>query len=165
MLVVSDTTPIISLRKAGKLNLLKELFGEVFIPRAVYCEITCNPATDEKEITAIADNQFLRVIEVENQLAVYLLREQMKLGAGESEAIVLAESIQADLMLIDEKKARRITKEMGISITGTIGLLLCAKNAGYIINIKPILDKMTEQKFHISDRLYNEELELVNENK
>ncbi len=50
-------------------------------------------------------------------------------------------------------------------ITGTIGLLLCAKNAGYIINIKPILDKMIEQKFRISDRLYNEVLELVNENK
>lgn len=165
MIIVSDTTPIISLIKADKLNLLKEIFGEVYIPSAVYHELTCYPATVEKEIIDITNNQFLRVLEVENQLAVYLLREQMNLGAVESEAIVLAKTIQADLMLVDEKKARRISKEMGISITGTIGLLLCARNTGYINNIKPILDKMIEQKFRISERLYNEILELSNESK
>ena len=126
MILVSDTTPIISLMKVGKLNLLKEMYGVVVIPFAVHDELTRNKAM-EKEIITIEKNQFLRVNEVENHFAVNLLREQMNLGTGESEAIVLAESIQADLLLIDEKRARRIAKEMGIRTTGTIGLLLHAK--------------------------------------
>ncbi len=164
MIVVSDTTPIISLMKVGKLNLLKEMYGEVVIPFAVYDELTCNAAM-AKEIITIEENQFLRVNEVDNHFAVNLLREQMNLGTGESEAIVLAESMQADLLLIDEKRARRIAKEMGIRITGTIGLLLHAKTTEHIINIKPILDEMIAQNIRISDRLYDEILTLVDEGK
>jgi len=91
MIVVSDTTPIISLMKVGKLNLLKEMYGEVVIPFAVYDELTCNAAM-AKEIITIEENQFLRVNEVDNHFAVNLLREQMNLGAGESEAIALAKT-------------------------------------------------------------------------
>jgi len=131
------------------------MYGEVVIPCAVHDELTRNTAMEE-EIITIEDNQFLRVNEVANHFAVNLLRKQMNLGAGESEAIVLAESLQADLLLIDEKRARRITKEMGIRITGTIGLLLHAKNTDHIINIKSILDKMIAQNIRISDHLYNE---------
>ena len=157
MIIVSNTTPIISLTKAGILDLLGNLYGEILIPQAVYDELTTN-STFVNEINQIKECKFLRIHNVENEFAVKLLQKQLNLDLGESEAIVLADSLHADLLIIDERKARRIAKDMGITITGTLGFLIEAKSRSKISAIKPLLDAMLNSGIRISDTLYKEAL-------
>lgn len=125
MIVISDTTPIISLLKAEQLELLKYLFGEVVIPEAVYKELITNQMF-QLETEKIKQSSFIKVGRVEDLKSVNIFRKMTGLDAGESEAIVMTKEKQADLLLMDERKGRRVAKQMGLSITGTIGVLIQA---------------------------------------
>lgn len=109
MIVVSDTTPILSLLKAGCLGLLEKLYRNVLIPKAVYRKLTENPAYLE-EAEFIKATKFFCVVEVENIKSVNVLRSVTGLDAGESEALIVYDERNADLLLMDEHKGRRIAK-------------------------------------------------------
>lgn len=96
MIVVSDTTPLISLMKIGHLDLLKIYFGEVQIPTAVFNELTINPRF-ENEAKQISECSFIHVVTVQDYKSVNLLCRVTGLDIGESEAIVLSDNMQADL--------------------------------------------------------------------
>jgi len=85
-------------------------------------------------------------------LAVHLLQES--LGAGESEAIVLAQELHAKYVLIDDALARRKAEHIGLRLTGTLGVLLMAKDAGLISAVKPIFGELRQTDFRMSDRVY-----------
>ena len=91
MIVISDTTPLISLIKIGQLNLLNHLFGEVQIPSAVFEELISNPRFPD-ESRQIRECPFIKKINVTDTNAVNLLRRSTGLDAGESEAIILSDS-------------------------------------------------------------------------
>lgn len=90
MIVISDTTPILSLLKAEQLDLLEKLFGNVIVPKTVYEELTSNPVSDSEKVV-IANCPFITVEKVCNQEYVKLLRNIAGLDAGESEALILYE--------------------------------------------------------------------------
>ena len=125
MIVVSDTTPLISFLKIGHISLLEKLFGRVFIPPAVYCELSAN-VRFQHEASQIKQSSFIEVRAVENSGAVDVLRRVTGLDQGESEAIVLADELNADVLLMDEVKGRVVSDEMGIKVMGTIGILMVA---------------------------------------
>ncbi len=131
MIVVSDTTPLISFLKIGHLDLLQKLFGEVQIPEAVFHELTENKKFFH-EAEQIKNCFFIQVVEVKEYQFVNLLRRATGLDLGESEAIILSDSIHADLLLMDEVKGREVAEEMQINIMGTIGLLMAAYQNGLI---------------------------------
>ena len=123
MIVVSDTTPLISLLKISRLDLLEKLFGEVLIPSAVFNELT----TDERfqlEANQIRQEKFIVVKEVNNLESVSILKRATGLDQGESEAIVLTDELNAELLLMDEAKGRNVSSQMGLQIMGTIGILM-----------------------------------------
>lgn len=155
MRIVSNTTPIISLIKINKLELLKELFDEVYISKGVYEELIANKAFNE-EIKLIKRSDFIKIVAVKNELAVKLLQKNMGLDLGESESIVLYDESKADLLIIDEKKGRSVAKSISLNVVGTLGILLKAKDKDLIENIKPLLDKMIDANIRISNDLYNE---------
>ena len=101
MIVVSDTTPLISLMKAAKLDLLGPLFQEVLIPNAVYAELTTNPNFAE-EAEQIKSCPFIKVVTVKEPKAVDVLQRSAGLDLGESEAIIYADDVKADVLLMDE---------------------------------------------------------------
>ena len=105
MIVVSDTTPLISLLKIGKVYLLEELFGRIFIPQAVFSELVVDKRFI-KEADIIRNNSQIEVKEVGSLEAVDILRRATGLDIGESEAIVLADELSADVLLMDEAKGR-----------------------------------------------------------
>lgn len=107
MIVVSDTTPLISLLKTWRLDLLRTLFGEVHVPNAVFGELTQNPRFKD-EAEQVRSCPFLKVGMADEGRGRHADFEDTDLG--ESEAIVLAESLGASLTLIDEIRARTIAK-------------------------------------------------------
>lgn len=160
MLVISDTTPIISLMKAGKLQLLQKMFETVIVPNAVYRELTENPkySIEAKQITECS---FIHKEIVKNEKAVHILRNVTGLDAGESEAIVMVDEKEANLLLMDEHKGRQVAKKMGIKITGTVGVLLQAYDEKLVseTDVCDCLEKMKENNIRISESLYSMVLE------
>ena len=151
MIVVSNTTPILSLYKIGRLGLLERLFGRVFVPAAVYDEISIlgkgKPGYDVIEAL-----DCIQVKQVQNTLAVGLLRSQ--LDYGEAEAIVLARELQADILMLDEKKARKVAQAGLQRVSGTIGVLQVAKDKGLIPTLKLELDALITHGIWVDNRLY-----------
>ena len=91
MIVVSDSTPLISLMKAARLDTLYELFGEVLIPEAVFHEVTTNDNFPE-EAEQIRNSAFIKVVSVGDMKSVILLQRATGLDRGESEAIIYADA-------------------------------------------------------------------------
>lgn len=157
MIVISDTTPLISLMKIDQLNLLNYLFGEVQIPSAVFEELISNSRFPD-ESRQIRECPFIKKINVTDTNAVNLLRRSTGLDAGESEAIILSDSIPASLLLMDGAKGREVAAQMGIQLMGTIGILLIANN-GNLLSKDQVLECIETLKItgrHISDKLYKQ---------
>ncbi len=154
MIVVSDTTPIISLIKINRLDILKRMFGEVHIPEAVFEELTSNVLFKE-EIQTVVECEYIKKMSVDNAKSVDLLRRSTNLDVGESEAIVLADSLKNSILLIDEAKGRKIAKTMGLNIMGTIGILLVAYEDGLLDkgSIEECIEVIRNSKLRISESL------------
>ena len=157
--VVSNTTPLIALAWLEQLDLLPTLFGTVHIPRAVHDEIHHNP--EAIGVSALGAAHWLAVTPVTNTLAVELLLDQ--LDVGESEAIVLARELQAGLLLMDERRGRRRAVQGGLSVTGTLGILIRARQRELVGPLRPLLDRLRQLPFHMSESLYTDILRRVGE--
>ncbi|MDM8564302.1 DUF3368 domain-containing protein [Candidatus Halobeggiatoa sp. HSG11] len=157
MKVVSNTTPIISLASVNKLLLLKELFGKIYIPNAVYKEIKSKEAFGYEEI----DSEYFQTVEViGTKYLGFLLNE---LDLGEAEAIILSIEIDADVLIIDERLGYKMAKSQKINVIGTLSVLFMAKQRGLIKNVKPLLDEMIQKGRWYSNTVYNHFLKQVNE--
>lgn len=107
MSVVSDATPLISLAAIGALDLLAQLFGNIVIPAAVYHEVVVAGA-GKAGAHAVANAAWIRTRAVKNKRAVRALMNSAGLDQGESEALVLAQELNATLLLLDDLAARQI---------------------------------------------------------
>ncbi|NET00533.1 MAG: DUF3368 domain-containing protein [Sphaerospermopsis sp. SIO1G1] len=160
MIIVSDTTPISELAKVNSLDLLPKIFGKVIIPQGVFNELQVGTHPAAK---LVQDLSWLEVMTVNNQQVVRELQQLFKLDLGESEAIALAEEIGASQLLIDERAARKVAMDRKLPLIGTVGVLLLAKNRGFLDSVKDVLDEMQAQGMRISDRLYVQVLTLAQE--
>ena len=157
--VVSNTTPIISLLKLNRLNLLKQLYKQIYIPVAVFKEIEAGKTKEYyKDLSEI---DWIIIVEIQDKQAVKYF---LDLDFGEAEAIVLATEINADLIILDEKLGRFHAKHADLKVTGTIGILLKAKTEGIILEIKPLLNELIRKDVWISEKLKMEILVKAGEN-
>ena len=151
MIVVADAGPLIAWAQVGHFNLLHLSYSQLRIPPAVWDEVVASgrgrPGAEEVSGTA-----WIHIVEVRDTMAVQLLRE--RLDAGESEAIVLAVELKADLLLIDEGRGRRVAESRGLNKTGTVGTLVVAKRRGLVSAVTPLLDKLRSVGFHMGEELY-----------
>jgi len=153
--VVANAGPLITLATIGRLDLLKALFEQILIPQVVYDEVVVH-GEGEPGSQEVKEAVWIRAVQVQDHLAVHLLREA--LDAGESEAIVLAQELNARYVLLDDGLARRKARLIGLRMTGTLGILLMAKEAGLIPAIRPVLNELRQADFRMSDRVYREVL-------
>lgn len=155
MIVIADTTPLISLLKIKRLDLLQKLFGEVFIPDAVYTELTSDKRFIE-EAYAVTHASYIKSVSVSNPGAVRILRMAEGLDQGESEAIVLTDELNADVLLMDEAKGRAISGRMGITVMGTVGILISSYEDGLITSeeARTCIDGLQKSGRHIGERHY-----------
>ena len=156
--VVSNTTPIISLLKVGKLEILKELYQELFIPYEVYLEIEAGK--NKEYYTDLTKVEWIRVVKIQSEKSLLFF---LDLDKGEAEAIVLANEVNADLIILDETLGRFHAKHVGLNVTGTIGVLLKAKETGIIDKIKPVLYELLLKGIWLSEKLIKQTLAKASE--
>ncbi|MCH5340323.1 MAG: DUF3368 domain-containing protein [Acetatifactor sp.] len=148
--VVVNTTPLIALSHVGQLDILKKLYGEIMIPEAVYRELSvktesiCKKAVDRSL-------EWIRVENINNQMAKAMYKTQ--LHDGEVEVMILSKEMAADVVIIDDANAKKHAKYLGLPVTGTLGVLIKAKQDGYINELRPILHQMVENGIYISQSL------------
>ena len=158
MIVVSDASPLISLAATGYLEILKQLYEQVIIPEAVSQEIT-GSTPDLPGASEVQTLEWIIAQSVQDHVVVRAL--QSELDAGEAEAIALAVELQADLLLIYERRARVVATRLGLNV---VGVLVEAKHKSLIPHLKPILDVLiTRAGFRVSPQLYERVLQAVGE--
>ncbi len=161
MLVVSDTSVLISLCRINADNLLLALFDEVWIP----------PAVADEFIGLVAREYLFRGLAIPSWVKCSSAREVAAeviacgpLDRGESEALTLAIHLHADLVLIDEIAGREAASRLGLKRTGIAGVLLRAKDEGLIPAVAPVLEDLrSEARFWINAVLEAEVLRLAGE--
>lgn len=160
MSVISNTSPISNLAAIGQLDLLQQLYGSIIIPVAVYQELL-NAGTTHPGVLAVQILDWIEIQPVTNM--EQLLTLQTHLDPGESEAIALALELNADRLIIDERRGRNEAIRAGLRVTGLLGLLLAAKQQDFIPLVQPILDDLIAQGFWVREQLYAEVLQLAGE--
>ena len=156
-LIVADSSPLIALAICKGLSLLDQLFEIVNVPQAVYDEVIIENKPVAEELREYLTGKVHQV-----DLTTVIINAG-GLGQGELEAMVLYKQYQADFLLIDDKRARKIAALNGIEITGSQGILLLAKQAGLISQVKPYLERLRNSDIYIHERLIMRTLELANE--
>jgi predicted nucleic acid-binding protein len=155
-LVIADAGPIFSLAIIDKLELLNQLFDEIKISKAVWEEITLDKSTEfYYNIEQFFKPKVLR-IKGFNELTFVM-------DYGESESVILYKELNADFLLIDDKKARKIAENFDIKCIGTLGILSVAKDNGLINDLRPIFKTFLENNRYYSIKLLNKLLERHNE--
>ena len=157
--IVVNSTPLVAFWAIGRLDILRSLFGEIVIPPAVREEFL----STEKEIRrkVLRDELWIQVIELENpnRVAAYA-----SLDTGEAQVLALAEEQNASLVLIDERKARRYAERLKLPLSGTLGVLLLAKEEKIISTISPLIKAIQEAGLYLHDDLIEQVLQIAGEN-
>lgn len=141
MPVVSNTSPILNLAIVDQLELLRQQFGEILIPRAVLDELKVNEERPGSQaIRAAISSGWMKTQEVSNEPLAQLLKQT--LDRGEAEAIALATELKADWTLLDEREGRKVAKSLGLKVTGILGILLRAKQLGELECLQTVIDDL-----------------------
>ena len=153
--IVCNTSPIIGLSSIDKLDLLWEMFDTI-IPKEVYNEVISGSETKisgKEELTKAVEEGKIKIFEVEDQ--EFINKIYGHLHKGELEVIVGAKEQNIEVVIIDEKSARKFAKDLGLKPIGILGILKLAKLEAKIDKLKPYLDMLIQRKFRISDSLYS----------
>lgn len=162
MKAVSNSSVLISLSIIGQLDLLHHRFPDgILIPAAVWHEVV-ESAQGRSGAKQVAAARWIEVISIaDTDLATML---KTSLDTGEAEAIVLAREQNIAIVLLDEKDARKVAKRLGLSVLGAVGVLIWARRAGIIADLRSQLDALQQQGgFRLSRALYLEALAAVGE--
>jgi hypothetical protein len=162
MPVVSNTSPVLNLAIVGRLSLLRKQFREILIPLAVLEELRVGEdLPGSQNVREAIEGGWLRVEELKDRTLVQVLERD--LDRGEAEAIALALKVKAEWVLLDEKEARGIAKDLGLKVTGILGILLRAWREGDLLSLQREMEALREKAgFRIGQALF---IELVKESR
>lgn len=161
MIVVSNTTPLIGLASVQQFELLAKLFGEIHIPQAVYDEAYLAGPVAGSVKYEVPAAEWIKIVAVKDRLTVEVLLDE--LDFGEAETIVLARELNADWVLMDERKGRRKLDQLGVKKIGTLGFLLKAKQLGLLPAIRPAVETLHQQGFSLSQSVIDAVLQQASE--
>lgn len=137
--IISDASCIILLDKIGELILLKKLFGKITTTKQIAKEFA-KPLPDWLEIKEAKEKKYQKILEA-------------TVDKGEASAIALALECDDCLLIIDDLKGRKLARKLGLHLTGTLGILVGAKQSGYIKSVTSILKKIKNTNFRLTKEL------------
>ena len=156
--VILNNTPLVALWSIGQLTLLRDLYGEVLIPQAVYEEfLAVEQATHQ---AALAQASWIKPIQLINPRRALIY---IGLGQGEAEVLALADELSARLVIMDEHKGRQFARRLGLPLTGTLGLFLAAKDKGLVLAVAPLIERLLHEGLYLAPELVAKTLELAGE--
>ena len=159
--VISNSTPIILLQKIGQLDLLEKLYSKIYIPEAVYREVIIDGFEKINKNDFIAKYKWIEIEKIKNVEAKKMFTTS--LHDGEVETMILAMEKTADLCILDDLLARKYARKFNLNITGTLGILIAAKNEQYIKEVKPLINKLIDVGMFIGDNLFNTIMSMAGE--
>lgn len=157
--VISDTSPMQYLYQIAQLELLPILYERVRIPQAVADEL----AQGRRQGLSLPNPASLAWVTICPVPLSSLIPNLPNLGSGEREALSLAITIPSFLVILDDALARNYAQQLNISLTGTLGVLLKGKQAGYLEAIAPLLDKLHTLNFRLASTTRAAVLRLAHE--
>lgn len=146
-IVIADTTCFILLENIGELNLLRFLFSQIVTTPTILAELG-SPLPEWIEIRSPKNISFQNSLDID---------------AGEASAIALAMESESSLLILDDNKGRKAAERLNLLYTGTLGIILKAKNVGLITSLKPIFQKIQQTNFRFSQKVLDEIYALANE--
>lgn len=147
--IIADTSCLIALSKIESIELLRELYEEVYITEEIALEFGENLP------------EWIRIGNVKNKKYQQLL--DLYLDLGEASAIALALEMVDILLVLDDLKGRKEAEKLGFRITGTLGILFKAKKVGLIPDLKSYVGKLKGVGFRLSPQIEEEILRKSNE--
>jgi predicted nucleic acid-binding protein len=160
--VVSNSSPLIYLAKVDRLNLIKDIYGRIWIPEAVF-----NEAVTQGKIVGIADASIIEGavgrwilkerIKPEIDLKYKFLDENERIGLGEKQALKLCKQLNANIFIVDDREARRVSRILKVKPIGTCGVLINACKQGLISaeEAEQMLDRLVKAGFRIDPVVYS----------
>jgi predicted nucleic acid-binding protein len=159
--IISNATPLIAFSRIGQLPLLRKTIAEpLVVPAAVAREIS-EYETGRPGGIDLAQESWLETRSVADKQQVRLLLPT--LDRGEAEVIALGLEQEARLVLIDELIGRKVAESLGLRISGSVGILIRAKQLGEITAVKPLLEQMVRKGMYFSRRFLDAVLRQVDE--
>jgi predicted nucleic acid-binding protein len=149
VIVLSDTTPLNYLILIGRVNLLTDLFGEISIPPAVRDEL--NHVSSPRMVRDWIQHPPSCLV-VRDRFAI---DPELRLGAGETQAISLALDLRADVLLMDDRVARRAAEQRGLAVAGAVNVLEASARRN-LVDLRAAVADLRKTNFHISERILAE---------
>lgn len=147
--IISDTSCLILLDKIGELQVLNKLFGNIIITAEIAKEFDL-PLPDWFEVRSPENKTYQKILEA-------------SLDKGEASAIAFAIEQVDCLLIMDDLKGRKYAEQLGLKITGTLGVLVDAKVSGIIKSVKPVLEKIRTTNFRLTEELEKRTLQSAGE--
>ena len=141
MKVISNSSPLINFAALGRFTLLRELYGTIVIPDAVYHEVVV-AGQGQPGAAEVEQADWITREAVTNPTVIAALHE---LGRGEAEAVALAVENPGSLLILDERRGRLAAINLHVNIIGTLGVLLVAKRKGLLAALAPEIEKLQMQ--------------------
>jgi predicted nucleic acid-binding protein len=142
--IIADTSCFIVLTNIGELHLLHAVYGQVFTTTEIASEFG-EPLPDWVTVEAVHDKYRQKILE-------------LQIDKGEASAIALALEIPESTLIIDDYKARKLAQRLGVHFTGTLGVIIKAKLLGKISSIRPLLLKIRQTDFRVTEEVEQQAL-------
>ena len=153
-MIIGDSSALVALAVVNQLELLEKLYDKLYILQAVFDEVTQIGKAQSDKLRQFLQSKVKRVD---------LTLTQLGLGLGEVEAISLYKKLDADVLLIDDNRAKKYASLNGVKVIGSLGVLIKAKEKGHIEMVKPCLDEIQKSEVYISKKLIEKMLEICGE--
>jgi len=153
-MIIGDSSALIALSVVDKLELLEALYENLFVPQAVYDEVTQVGRPQSDKLKNFLQNR-VKVVD--------LNLTKLGLGLGELEAITLYKELDADVLLIDDNRAKKYAVLNDVKVIGSLGILIKAKENGLIEKVKPLLEGIMKSEVYISKKLMLQVLGICDE--
>ena len=148
-LIIADTSPLLYLHLVNHLDLLRTLYGTVVTPPAVQAELEAGVQVKGD----VPDIAMLSWIEVKAVHSRALIPAIVDLGPGEAEVIALGLEHPGHLLILDDLLARRVAALNHLTYTGTMGVLIKAKQTGYLETVRPVIEGLRASGLWLTDEL------------
>lgn len=153
-MIIGDSSALIALSVVDKLELLEALYANLFVPQAVYNEVTQVGRPQSDKLKSFLQNR-VKVVD--------LNLTKLGLGLEELEAITLYKELDADVLLIDDNRAKKYAVLNDVKVIGSLGILIKAKENGLIEKVKPLLEGIMKSEVYISEKLMLQVLRICDE--